>query len=54
MLTTAPAWALAFGYAFDWIAARGGFVRAALVVLTVGSALLSIPFLVYGNPLGFL
>ncbi len=54
MLTTAPAWALAFGYAFDWIAARGRFVRAALVVVTAGSALLSIPFLVYGNPLGFL
>jgi hypothetical protein len=54
MLTTAPAWALAFGYAFDWIAARGRFVRAALLVVTVGSALLSIPFLVYGNPLGFL
>jgi len=54
MLTTAPAWALAFGYAFEWIAARGRFVRAALMVVTVGSALLSIPFLVYGNPLGFL
>ena len=23
MLTTAPAWALAFGYAFDWLAGRG-------------------------------
>jgi len=54
MLTTAPAWAVAFGYAFDWIATRGWFVRAALIVVTVGSALLSIRFLVYGNPLGFL
>jgi hypothetical protein len=54
MLTTAPAWALAFGYAFEWVAARGGFVRAALLIVAVGSALLSIPFLVYGRPLGFL
>jgi hypothetical protein len=54
MLTTAPAWALAFGYAFDWVAGRGRLVRAALLVVAVGSALLSIPFLVYGSPLGFL
>jgi hypothetical protein len=54
MLTTAPAWALAFGYAFEWVAGRGRFVRAALLVVAVGSALLSIPFLVYGHPLGFI
>jgi hypothetical protein len=54
MLTTAPAWALAFGYAFDWVSGRGRLVRAALLLVTAGSALLSIPFLVYGNPLGFL
>jgi hypothetical protein len=54
MLTTAPAWALAFGYAFEWGAGRGRLVRAALLVALVGSALLSIPYLVYGQPLGFL
>ncbi len=54
MLTTGPAWAIAFGAAFDWIAARGPFVRIALLVFLVGSALLSIPYLVYGRPLGFL
>jgi hypothetical protein len=54
MLTTAPAWALAFGYAFDWVSGRGRLIRAALLLVTAGSALLSIPFLVYGNPLGFL
>jgi hypothetical protein len=54
MLTTAPAWALAFGFAFDWLAGRGRLVRAALLVVTAGSAVLSVPFLVYGTPLGFL
>jgi hypothetical protein len=54
MLTTAPAWALAFGFAFDWLAGRGRLVRAALLVLTLGSAVLSVPYLVYGTPLGFL
>jgi len=54
MLTTAPAWALAFGYAFDWLSDRGRLIRAAVLLVTAGSALLSIPFLVYGNPLGFL
>jgi hypothetical protein len=54
MLTAAPAWALAFGFAFDWVAGRGRLVRAAILVVTVGSALLSIPFLVYGSHLGFL
>ncbi|HEX6664739.1 MAG TPA: hypothetical protein VF025_13795 [Gaiellaceae bacterium] len=54
MLTTAPAWAIAFGYAFEWVSDRGRLVRAALLVATVGSAALSIPFLVYGSPLGFL
>jgi hypothetical protein len=54
MLTTAPAWAIAFGAAFDWIAVRGLFVRIALLIFLVGSAVLSIPYLVYGRPLGFL
>jgi hypothetical protein len=54
MLTTAPAWALAFGFAFDWLAGRGRLVRAALLVVIVGSAVLSVPYLVYGTPLGFL
>ena len=54
MLTTAPAWAVGFGAAFEWVAARGRLMRAALLVLLVGSAVLSIPYLVYGRPLGFL
>jgi hypothetical protein len=54
MLTAAPAWALAFGFAFDWLARRGRLVRAALLLVTAGSAVLSIPYLVYGTPLGFL
>jgi len=54
MLTTAPAWAVAFGTAFEWLGARGRFVRAALLVVLVGSAFLSVPYLVYGQPLGFL
>src|SRR5205814_2256609 len=33
MLTTAPAWAVAFGTAFEWLGARGRFVRAALLVV---------------------
>ena len=54
MLTTGPAWALAFGAAFDWAAARGLFVRIGLLIFLVGSGVLSIPYLVYGRPLGFL
>ena len=54
MLTTAPAWAVAFGAAFEWLGARGRFVRAALLVVLVVSAFLSVPYLVYGQPLGFL
>jgi hypothetical protein len=54
MLSTAPAWALAFGYGFDWVAGRNNLARAALLVVTVGTVVLSIPFLVYGSPLGFL
>jgi hypothetical protein len=54
MLSTATAWAAGFGVAFEWVAARGRLVRAALLVLLVGSAILSIPYVVYGHPLGFL
>jgi hypothetical protein len=54
MLTTAPAWAVGFGAAFERLARRGGFARAALLIFLAGSALLSIPYVVYGRPLGFL
>jgi len=54
MLSTAPAWALAFGYGFDWVAGRGHLARAALLLVTLGTVVLSVPFLVYGHPLGFL
>lgn len=48
MLTTAPFWALGFGYALDAAARRGRAARVALVVVLVASALLSLPFLLYG------
>jgi hypothetical protein len=44
MLTTAPAWALAFGYAVERLPGR---VRIAAVVVLGASALASLPFLVY-------
>jgi hypothetical protein len=44
MLTTAPAWALAFGYAVDRLPGRW---RPAAAVVLVGSALASLPFLLY-------
>jgi hypothetical protein len=44
MLTTAPAWALAFGYAVDRLPGRARLIAAA--VLTA-SALASLPFLLY-------
>jgi hypothetical protein len=44
MLTTAPAWALAFGYALDRLPGRARLVVAGLLA---ASALAALPFLVY-------
>jgi hypothetical protein len=44
MLTTAPAWALAFGYAVDRLPRR---MRFAVAALLAASALVALPFLLY-------
>jgi hypothetical protein len=44
MLTTAPAWALAFGYALERLPGR---VRLAAALVLAASALASLPFLLY-------
>ena len=44
MLTTAPAWALAFGYAVDRLPGRA---RVAVAALLAASALAALPFLLY-------
>ncbi|MFL5944395.1 MAG: glycosyltransferase family 39 protein [Gaiellaceae bacterium] len=44
MLTTAPAWALAFGYALDRLPGR---LRLAAAVVLAASALAALPFLLY-------
>jgi Dolichyl-phosphate-mannose-protein mannosyltransferase len=44
MLTTAPAWALAFGYALDRLPGR---LRLAVAAVLAGSALAALPFLLY-------
>ncbi|MFL6038122.1 MAG: hypothetical protein ACJ74B_05770 [Gaiellaceae bacterium] len=44
MLTTAPAWALAFGYALERLPGR---MRVAAAVLLAASALAALPFLLY-------
>jgi hypothetical protein len=44
MLTTAPAWAIAFGYAVDRLPGR---IRPAAAVILGASALASLPFLLY-------
>ena len=44
MLTTAPAWALAFGYAVD---RQPGRLRIAVAALLAASALAALPFLLY-------
>src|SRR5438477_483942 len=44
MLTTAPAWALAFGYAVDRLPGR---LRIVLAALLAASALATLPFLLY-------
>jgi len=51
LLTTAPAWALAFGLALDRLAHRRS-VRLALLALLAVSALVNLRFLVHGDPLG--
>ena len=45
MLTTAPAWALAFGYAVDRLPGPVHIVEAALIL--AASALASLPLLLY-------
>jgi hypothetical protein len=44
MLTTAPAWALAFGYAIDRLPSR---MRVVAAIVLGASALASLPFLLY-------
>ena len=44
MLTTAPAWALAFGYAVDRLPGR---TRVVVASILAASALASLPFLLY-------
>ena len=51
MLTTAPAWALAFGLACERLARSRPVAVALLAVLAV-SAAVNLRFLVYGSPLG--
>jgi len=50
MLTTVPAWALAFGYATE--RAVRGRPSALLVAVLAAAALVSLRFAVYGSPLG--
>ncbi len=51
MLTTAPAWALAFGFALDRLWERRR-LRVVLLALLALGALVNLRFLVYGSPLG--
>jgi hypothetical protein len=50
LVTTAPLWAVAFGFAFDALA-RGRVARIALSVALVALALVDLRFLVFGRPL---
>ena len=50
MLTTAPAWALSFGYAFDRVAAQAKFIRWGLLLLLAACAITDLGFLIYRNP----
>jgi hypothetical protein len=50
MLTTAPAWALAFGWAFSRLS-RDRLVRYGLTLLLVGSAIVDLGFLVFDTSL---
>jgi len=47
MLTSAPAWAVAFGFACEGIAARGRRWALVIALLLCATALISLPFLVY-------
>jgi hypothetical protein len=51
IVSTAPAWALAFACAFTRLPRRAALALGALLVV---SALVDLRFLVYGSPLGFL
>ena len=51
IVATAPAWALAFAYAFARLPRRAALALGAVLVV---SALVDLRFLVYGSPLGFL
>lgn len=51
VLTTAPAWALAFAYALGRLPRRAGIAVGLLLAV---SALVDLRFLVYGSPLGIL
>jgi hypothetical protein len=51
LLTTAPAWAIAFGAAVDRLWARGR-LRAPVALVLVACALVNVRFLAHGAPLG--
>jgi len=48
MLTTAPAWALAFGWAFNALT-RDSLIRAGILVFLGGCALVDLGFLLFGT-----
>jgi len=50
MLTTAPAWALSFGFAFERVSSRVNFVRWGLLLLLAGCAVTDLGFIIYRNP----
>jgi hypothetical protein len=50
MLVAVPAWALGFGWAADSLRRRA-VIGPALLLLLIGSALLSLPFVTYHDPL---
>ncbi len=49
MLTTAPAWALCFGFALDRLF-RDRWVRSALVLVLIGSTVLDLGFVIFESP----
>lgn len=54
MLTTAPAWALAFGFAVDRVGSLGRWVALGLAAFLLATAVFMLPFLVFHDPTGFL
>jgi hypothetical protein len=50
MLTTVPAWALAFGYATERV--LRGSIGVLLALMLAACAVLSLRFALYGSPLG--